>query len=251
MKFKQHGERLWQLTWLFAFNCYLVKEDEGLTLVDSNLQGSGVGIARVVETIGLPVTRITLTHTHNDHAGSLDEVSRLFPEAEVTFTRRAAEFLQGNLTLEAGEPQTALRGGFVTRTTPFSRPIAPGDMVGSLRVVAAPGHTPDQVAFLDERDGTLIAGDAFQTQAGIAVAGIRRWLFPFPAMATWHLPTALESAMALRQLDPSRLAVGHGRVLDDPGRLMDKAIAEAWRSLVNEHGDPGSLTEVNPLKVAK
>jgi hypothetical protein len=64
------------------------------------------------------------------------------------------------------------------------------------------------------------------------VAGIRRWLFPFPTTATWHLMTAVESAIALRHLDPNHLAVGNGSVLDDPCRLMDKAIAEAWRSLV-------------------
>lgn len=125
------------------------------------------------------------------------------------------------------EPQTELRGGFVTRDTPATRLLHPGDMVGSLRVIAAPGHTPDQIAFYDERDGTLLAGDAFQTQAGTAVAGVTRWLFPFPAMATWHLPTALETAVTLRALNPSRLAVGHGRVLANPAAEMDQAIREA------------------------
>jgi glyoxylase-like metal-dependent hydrolase (beta-lactamase superfamily II) len=100
-------------------------------------------------------------------------------------------------------------------------------MLGSLQVVAAPGHTPDQVAFLDERDGTLIAGDAFQTQGGTAVAGVTQWLFPFPGMASWHLSTALESVRSLRQLKPRRLAVGHGRVLEDPILEMDKAIRAA------------------------
>lgn len=93
--------------------------------------------------------------------------------------------------------------------------------------MAAPGHSPDQIAFYDERDGALIAGDAFQTQAGAAVSGITRWLFPFPAMATWHLPTALETAVTLRDLNPSRLAVGHGRVLENPAARMDAAIREA------------------------
>lgn len=50
-------------------------------------------------------------------------------------------------------------------------------------MVAAPGHTPDQIAFFDERDRTLIAGDAFQTQGGTAVSGVMRKRFPFPAMA--------------------------------------------------------------------
>ncbi|MGD2079276.1 MAG: MBL fold metallo-hydrolase, partial [Chloroflexota bacterium] len=103
----------------------------------------------------------------------------------------------------------------------------PGDTVGSLRVISAPGHSPDQIAFYDERDGTLIAGDAFQTKGGIAVAGITRWLFPFPGLASWHLPTALETAVALRDLDPARMAVGHGKVLENPAVEMEKAIQEA------------------------
>jgi glyoxylase-like metal-dependent hydrolase (beta-lactamase superfamily II) len=105
-------------------------------------------------------------------------------------------------------------------------------MLGSLRVVAAPGHAPDHIAFYDERDGSLIAGDAFQTQAGIAVSGVRRWLFPFPAMATWHLPTALATAVSLRALKPTRLVVGHGRVLANPLAPMDEAIRTA-ETIVN------------------
>ena len=83
------------------------------------------------------------------------------------------------------------------------------------------------MAYLDTRDSTLIAGDAFQTKGGIAVCGVIRPLFPLPAIATWHKPTALESARALRALEPSRLAVGHGRVLESPGAEMDSAIRVA------------------------
>ncbi len=227
MKLSQYGQNLWQVTRMTAFNCYLVREDDGLTLVDTNWTGSEKDILHAAQTIGLPITRITLTHAHGDHVGSLDEVAALLPEAEVAFTQRTADFLQGKLELQPDEPQAKLRGSFVERATRATRLFKPGEMLGSLRIVAAPGHTPDQVAFFDERDGTLIAGDAFQTKAGTAVAGITRWLFPFPAMATWHLPTALESATALRDLNPSRLAVGHGKVLDDPIAEMNKAIDEA------------------------
>jgi glyoxylase-like metal-dependent hydrolase (beta-lactamase superfamily II) len=96
--------------------------------------------------------------------------------------------------------------------------------VGSLEVVAAPGHTPGHVAFLDVRDRTLIAGDAFQTRGGMAVSGVVRPLFPFPAFGTWHQSTALATAQALRRLQPARLAVGHGRSLEEPGPAMDAAI---------------------------
>jgi glyoxylase-like metal-dependent hydrolase (beta-lactamase superfamily II) len=43
--------------------------------------------------------------------------------------------------------------------------------------------------------------------------------------ATWHRPTALESAKELRKLDPARLAPGHGKIIESPGAAMDKAIA--------------------------
>lgn len=227
MKVTQYGNTLWQLTRLFAFNSYLVHEDDGLTVIDTGLTGSAGDILQAADNIGLPITRVTLTHAHGDHVGSLDELCRQLADVEIAFTSRTAEFLQGNLALRTDEPQAELRGSFVKRSTRPTRLLAPGDTIGSLRVVASPGHTPDHIAFLDERDGTLIAGDAFQTQGGIAVAGIRRWLFPFPAMATWHLPTALESAVALRGLNPTRLAVGHGRVLDNPLTQMDEAIAAA------------------------
>ena len=93
--------------------------------------------------------------------------------------------------------------------------------------MASPGHTPGHASFFDVRDKTLIAGDAFQTQGGIAVSGVIRWLFPLPAMATWHKPSALKSAQALRALNPARLAVGHGKVLENPLAAMDQAIRVA------------------------
>jgi hypothetical protein len=75
----------------------------------------------------------------------------------------------------------------------------------------------------------LIAGDAFQTRGGIAVSGVVRPLFPFPAIATWNKQTALASAVALRALGPSLLAVGHGNALREPAPAMDRAIETARR----------------------
>jgi glyoxylase-like metal-dependent hydrolase (beta-lactamase superfamily II) len=108
--------------------------------------------------------------------------------------------------------------------------LKPGDRVGSLEVVASPGHTPGHLAFLDSRDRSLIAGDAYQTRGGIAVSGVIRPLFPFPAMATWHKPTALASGQALSKLQPTRLAVGHGDVLEEPTAAMASAIEAARAS---------------------
>src|SRR5439155_14683427 len=138
---------------------------------------------------------------------------RLADQVEVLIPARDARILAGDQTIDPGEGPAKLRGGWPKVATRPDVELQPGDRVGSLEVVAAPGHTPGQVAFLDTRDRALIAGDAFQTRGGIAVAGVLRPTFPFPALATWHRPTALRSAEALRALRPALLAVGHGPAL--------------------------------------
>ena len=215
----------------FGFvNAYLVEEEDGLTLVDTAIPGSAKAILAAADELGRPIVRIALTHAHGDHVGSLDALAKTLPGIEIAISERDARLLAKNTTTDPGEPPEAkMRGSYPgTRTRP-TRTLMAGDRVGSLEVVAAPGHSPGHVAFLDTRDRTLIAGDAFSTIGGVATTAKANPLFPLPAMATWHKPTALESARALRALDPVRLAVGHGPIVDAPGAAMDKAIARAAR----------------------
>ncbi len=186
----------------------------------------------------MPIKRIVLTHAHSDHIGAVDALHQLLPEAEVLISARDARFLTGDMSLDPGEPNDKLRGGYQKIATQPSRLLHDGDRVGSLQVVASPGHTPGHIALFDTRDSSLIAGDAFQTRAGVAVSGTVRWLFPFPALATWHRPTALASARRLRALEPARLAIGHGEVLEQPLAKIDQAIDEAARALgeLEAHG---------------
>ena len=215
----------------FGFvNAYLVEEEDGLTLVDTAIHGSAKAILAAAETLGRPIVRIALTHAHGDRIGSLDALAKTLPGVEVLISERDARLLTKNTTTDPGEPPEAkMRGSYPGAKTPPTRTLTAGDRVGSLEVVAAPGHTPGHVAFLDTRDRTLIAGDAYSTIGGVATSAKVNPLFPLPVMATWHKPTALESARALRALDPSRLAVGHGPIVDAPGAAMDKAIARAAR----------------------
>ena len=234
VKVRKHGDNLFELTrfgWLLPISCYFVREEDGVTLIDSGMSKSGRSIVKVADEIGQPIVRVVLTHAHSDHAGSWDELATLVPDAERLVSTREARLLAGEMDLDPDEPQAKLRGSYLTSNVRPTRLLDPGDRVGSLEVIAAPGHTPGQIAFFDHRDRALIAGDAFQTRGGIAVASTMRFLLPFPAMATWHKPTALATARKLRDLEPSRLAVGHGKVLDDPVSSMDKAIDEAARKL--------------------
>lgn len=228
---------VYQLTFLprfFPVNCYLVEEEDGLTLIDAALPYSKNAILHAAERIGKPIARIVLTHAHSDHIGALDALCEALPGVPLLISARDAKLLAGDVSLEPGEPDAPIRGGVPKPGQVKKKPdrlIADGDRIGSLLAVAAPGHTPGMTAFLDTRHRALIAGDAFQVRGGIAVSGKLQPLFPFPAMATWHRETALESARKLRALQPSLLAVGHGRMLRDPLPAMDRAIEEAAAQL--------------------
>jgi glyoxylase-like metal-dependent hydrolase (beta-lactamase superfamily II) len=212
----------------FGFvNAYLVEEEDGFTLIDTMLPKSGKVIQAKLTELGRPIVRIVLTHAHGDHIGSLDELAAQLPDAEVSISARDARLLKGDKSLSPGEPKDKLRGGYPGAKTQPHRTLSPGDRIGSLEVVAAPGHTPGHVALLDARDRTLYCGDAYSTLGGVATTAKPNWRFPLPALATWHRPTALESAKALRELDAARLAPGHGKVVESPAAAMDRAIADA------------------------
>jgi glyoxylase-like metal-dependent hydrolase (beta-lactamase superfamily II) len=226
-----HGKYLNQLERFFFVNIYLVEEADGFTLVDTAIGGSANAILKAAEALRKPIVRIALTHAHADHVGSVDALHKLLPNVEISISARDSRFLTGDKRLDPGEPQTPLKGSYPVIATKPNRLLNPGDRVGSLQVIAAPGHTPGHIAFLDTRDGSLIAGDAYASKGGIATAGTLRLLFPIGPFVFWNQPTALETAKQLRALKPTRLAVGHGRVIENPDAAMAEAIEVAERRL--------------------
>jgi glyoxylase-like metal-dependent hydrolase (beta-lactamase superfamily II) len=109
-------------------------------------------------------------------------------------------------------------------------------------VLATPGHTPGHLAFLDTRDGTLYAGDAFTATRGVATSAVVPWRYPMAGLATWNRSLDLESARRVGDLGPVRLASGHGPVIEAPGPAMTRAIAAAARKIQrtpHPPADPG------------
>lgn len=236
MKITRIGE-VYQLAFLprlFPVNCYLVEEEDGLTLIDAALPFSIKGILLAAKRIGKPITRIVLTHAHDDHVGALDALKAAMPDVPVHISARDARLLAGDTSLDPHEPNTPIRGAVPKKVqTRADVLLKDGDRIGSLLAIAAPGHTPGSMAFLDTRSRALIAGDAMQTRGGIAVSGHLKPLFPFPAFATWNKQASLDSVRKLRDLKPTLLAAGHGRMLADPLAAIDRAIEEAARSLLS------------------
>ncbi len=223
---------LFRLTRLGMFNCFLVKEDDGFTLVDTNFPGSASRILRAAKNLEAPLRRILLTHAHFDHVGSLDSLLQLTPGIELGISVRESRLLARDFTLDLGESGKPLLGFPGVRARPTIL-LKNGDRVGSLQAISSPGHTPGHMSFLDIRDGSLLAGDSFVNQMGLTAAGAFKLYFPMPALFSWNKELSALSANKLRDLKPARLAVGHGATLDSPLAAMDKAVEMAFQQCPN------------------
>jgi len=73
MRAKRITAHLWRMARWGVANSYLVREDDGFTLVDTMFKGSGAAILAAAAEVG-PIARVVVTHAHWDHAGSLDEL---------------------------------------------------------------------------------------------------------------------------------------------------------------------------------
>lgn len=202
-----------------AIACYLVAADEP-TIVDP---GPSTTVDRLVEQLAErgvgpgELQHILLTHVHLDHAGATGHLVERFPDATVHIHEDGAshmvdpERLVSSTRRTFGDRHDELWGE--VRPVPADRIRAwrPGE-VGTqamLRPIATPGHISHHVAYLDERDGTLFAGDSM----GIALAGGPPHP-PTPPPAV-NLPDWARTLEELGRIAPERFGATHFGLYDD------------------------------------
>ena len=224
MKITRVTQNALQLTRLNFVNCYLVREDDGYTLIDAGLKGSENEILKAAANI--PIKRIILTHPHIDHLGSVDALVARIPGVILGASERSIPLMRipPDLSLRPGEVGE-IRGGVPGIKTEPSFVIKAGDRVGSLFAVDTPGHIHGHLSFLDERDGTLYAGDALFCLGYVAVASWTPWWFPLKVYSS--RAQAKESAIRLLEYPIQRFACGHGRVRAAGRAAHEEAIAPA------------------------
>jgi glyoxylase-like metal-dependent hydrolase (beta-lactamase superfamily II) len=148
---------------------YLIVGSDKALLFDtgmgiSNIQAVVTGLTK------LPVSVVN-SHTHNDHVGDNWRFSDIYG-MDTDYTRASARGSKeaAQAELAPGEICGALPAGFDAKTystKPFhiSHWLHDGDTIDlggrTLKVIGTPGHTPDAIALLDERNGLLFTGDSF------------------------------------------------------------------------------------------
>jgi glyoxylase-like metal-dependent hydrolase (beta-lactamase superfamily II) len=158
-------ENIIQLTRLHFVNAFLVREEDGFTLVDTTVGGGAQQLIDAATSAGGEIKRIALTHGHGDHVGSLDALKDSLGDAEVLLSDLDARIHDGEKVVDGKLPGSWPKS---INTTPDVR-LTGGERIGSLDVIPTPGHTPGHMAFRDSRDNTVIAGDVYTSYGGLAV----------------------------------------------------------------------------------
>ena len=157
-------------------NVYIIETDDELVLIDTGVPQDYMLLVDRIKSLGrspVEVAHIFLTHFHVDHAGSAAAFRRL-SHCSVYAHEADVPFIQGDDSISSIYPKGVLGRAAslvpvamaaLTRVPPVevSVPCVDGQVVGVLggiRVIHAPGHTPGSCAYYWEEKGILFTGDA-------------------------------------------------------------------------------------------
>jgi glyoxylase-like metal-dependent hydrolase (beta-lactamase superfamily II) len=102
---KRVTDNITQLTRYHFVNAFLVREDDGLTLVDTGMGGERTAAELIAAASADPIRRIALTHGHGDHVGSLDALKdRLGETVEVLMPELDARIHAGEHVVDGKLP---------------------------------------------------------------------------------------------------------------------------------------------------
>lgn len=162
---------------------FVVKDGSRVILVDTGMQADGADLDAGLASADVSwpdVSDIVLTHHHPDHIGALDHAISNAPNASVW------------------------SGDVLPRTTQ----LGDGDRVGTLRVLATPGHTPGHICLVDDDTGDVLVGDCVGTFGSDLARP--------PAMFTADGAELDRSLHRLLELGGRRMCFSHGNEIDDP-----------------------------------
>lgn len=214
-------------------------------LIDAGMPKSAEEIISVAEKRfgkNAKAKAIILTHGHFDHVGAIIELVEHW-QVPVFAHKLELPYLTGLENYP--EPDSTVDSGLVAKMSPLfpNEAIDLGESVQELppdgtvpfmeglKWIHTPGHTPGHVSLFRERDGALIAGDAFVTvkqESLYKVFTQEKEVNGPPKYLTPDWGAAFESVKKLAALNPSVAVTGHGVPMSGP------ELSEGLRKLVDD-----------------
>ena len=213
-------------------NAFVIAED-AVTVVDTGLPKRAPYLLRLLGSLGRrpqELRDVLVTHHHVDHTGSLAALLRetgarvhVHPQDApiVRGERPAPPATRPNILTRLLEPVAARRGLTELEPARETADMADGDelpVLGGLRVVHTPGHTPGHVSFLSPSRRLLFAGDA----AGSLLGRVGLPLGAYTEDMAW----ARRSIAALAELDFDVACFGHGPSIRGAANARFRSLVE-------------------------
>jgi glyoxylase-like metal-dependent hydrolase (beta-lactamase superfamily II) len=205
---------------------FLVDEPQ-LTLIDAGLIGSGGRVQRYLKRISRSVddlARIICTHAHPDHIGGVRELAG-DRDVEVLMHPADLEGLSVKLRDAVANRNRGQLIAYFTRHPGEATPITDGQVLpilGGLRVVHTPGHTPGSVCLYAERHKLLFVGDTLQVIRGKVTFA--------SSVFSEDLPQARASVARMTELDVETIVFSHYPPWRDGANDMLRELALATAS---------------------
>jgi len=144
-----------------GFHCYLIKDAQGLTLIDSSLPGRGDDILREIKQIGFQASdlkRILLTHGDMDHIGNAPMLQKA-TGCKVYASEEEVLLITGQMRRAEMKEKLFQSSGFI----PPEMSVLPEELE-EYQIIPSPGHTTGHVCYLYQK--VLFAGDCCTTESG-------------------------------------------------------------------------------------